>query len=143
MISKAARHNLAAHIRGERALDLDALLAPLCENPSYVVPGYVLHGRAAVAEMYRQVMPALSGELSDEYLRALDDPAVARWDDDHCVPEYSDAYSLHRGVVVVVRFEGDLLRSENTCFTSRRCFEAAKHASFLGDIAGAIPINEH
>ncbi len=107
------------------------------------MPGYVLHGRAAVAEMYRRVMPMVSAELSDGYLRALDDPAVTRWGDDHWVIEYSGAYPLHRGMVVIVHFEGDLLCSENTYFTSVRRFEAAKRGSPLGNIPGAIPINEH
>jgi hypothetical protein len=34
-----ARHNLEAHIAGERTQDLDAQMTPLSEQPRYVVPG--------------------------------------------------------------------------------------------------------
>ena len=47
MVSKAARANLEAHIAGERARNLEALMAPLAASPSYVVPGYRLDGKAA------------------------------------------------------------------------------------------------
>ena len=141
MVSALARKNLEAHIKGERAQDLSALLAPLSETVSYVVPDYVLHGRAAIAEMYRRVMPSFSPALADEYLRALDDPTVARWGDNHCVLEYSEAYPLHRGMVVIIHFEGDHVKSENTYFATTRGFMAARAHHQLGDIPGAIPID--
>ena len=113
------RRNLEAHIRGERDRDLDALMAPLSDVPRYVVPGWVLEGRAAVRTMYERAMPLLSPELSDEYLRALDDRAVAHWGDDHVVLEYTQDYPLHRGMVVVVHFDGQgRIRSENTYFAT-------------------------
>ena len=82
-----ARRKLEANIQGERDRDLDALMAPLSEVPCYVVPGWVLEGRAAVRTMYERAMPLLRPELSDEYLRALDDTSVAHWGDDHVVLE--------------------------------------------------------
>jgi hypothetical protein len=100
-----ARRNLEAHIQGERNRDLDALMAPLSDAPCYVVPGWVLEGRAAVRTMYERAMPLLSPELSDEYLRALDDRAVAHWGNDRVVLEYTNTYPLHRGMVVVVHFD--------------------------------------
>lgn len=120
MISQAARKNLEAHIQGERQRDVAALMTPLSEHPRYVIPNYVLEGRAAVEAMYRLTLPILSAALSDEYLRALDDPQITRWGDDHCVIEYSDDYPLHRGMVVVVHFDGDRVKSENTYYTSTK-----------------------
>lgn len=114
-----ARSFLEAHIAGERAGDLDALMTALSAHPRYVVPGWILDGRAAVRAMYERALPLLSPALSDEYLRALDDPRVARWGDDHVVLEYSDDYPLHRGMVVVVHFDADgRVRSENTYFAT-------------------------
>ena len=114
-----ARRVLEAHIAGERAGDLDARMAALSRHPCYVVPGWVLDGREAVRAMYERALPLLSPELSDEYLRALDDPRVARWGSDHIVLEYTDDYPLHRGMVVVVHFDGDgRVRSENTYFAA-------------------------
>ena len=57
--------------------DLDALMAPLSGSPRYVIPGWVLTGRAAVRAMYERALPLLSPTLSDEYLRAIDDPRVS------------------------------------------------------------------
>jgi hypothetical protein len=115
----AARHHLEAHIAGERMRDIDALMAPLSVAPRYVIPGWVLEGRAAVRAMYDRALPLLSPALSDEYLHALDDLEVARWGDDHLVLEYDDRYPLHRGMVVVVHFDNDgRVRSENTYFAT-------------------------
>lgn len=127
MVSKAARQNLEAHIAGERAKDIDAALAPMCDNPRYAVTNYILEGRAAIRAMYERALPHLPPENFDEYLRALDDPHVARWGEDHIVLEYTDGYPLHRGMVVVVHFEGDRLKSENTYHTTA---ERAKTAVF-------------
>ena len=114
-----ARRYLEAHIAGERAGDLDALMAALSNHPCYVVPGWILDGREAVRTMYERALPLLSPELSDEYLRALDDPRVARWGSDHIVLEYTDDYPLHRGMVVVVHFDAEgRVRSENTYFAT-------------------------
>ena len=57
---REARRNLEAHIAGERARDLEALLAPLSPHPRYVVSGWVLDGRDAVREMYRRAVPYLT-----------------------------------------------------------------------------------
>lgn len=114
-----ARRFLEAHIAGERAGDLDALMAALSAHPRYVVPGWVLEGHEAVRTLYQRALPLLSPELSDEYLRALDDPRVARWGEDHIVLEYTDDYPLHRGMVVVVHFDADgRVSSENTYFAT-------------------------
>lgn len=118
MVSQAARKNLEAHIQGEAERDMEALMAPLSDSVRYVIPNYVLEGKAAIEAMYERAMPVLTRENSDEYLRALDDPAVARWGENHCVLEYTDDYPLHRGMVVVIHFDGDKVKSENTYFTS-------------------------
>lgn len=122
MASIAARKSLEAHIRGERERDLAAAMAPLSDHPRYVVPNFIFDGPAAIEAMYRLVLPSLTPENADEYLRALDDPVVARWGDDHCVLEYSDDYPLHKGMVVVIHFDGDKVKSENTYFTSVQRF---------------------
>ena len=133
----AARRNLQAHIEGERLRDLDALMAPLSGSPRYVIPGWVLTGRAAVRAMYERALPLLSPTLSDEYLRAIDDPRVCRWGDDHLVIEYSDAYPLHRGMVVVVHFDCDgRIHSENTYFATPALFSRHAIESYEG-ISGA------
>jgi hypothetical protein len=139
MVSAAARKHLEAHIAGERARDIKALMAPLAANPSYAVPGFILRGRPAVEEMYRRVLDVLSPELSDEYLRALHDPAVTRWGQDHCVIEYNETYPLHWGMVVIIHFKDDLIVSENTYFTSARGFAQSLAAGGMGAIPGAIP----
>jgi hypothetical protein len=128
-----ARRNLKAHIAGERVRDLDALMAPLSDSPRYVVPGWVLEGRTAVRTMYERALPLLSPSLSDEYLQALDDPHVARWGEDHLVLEYDERYPLHRGMVVIVHFDGNgRVRSENTYFATLSLLARHAEASYAG-----------
>jgi hypothetical protein len=135
-----ARRHLEAHIAGERARDLDALMAPLSDQVRYVIPGWILEGRTAVRAMYERVLSLLTPALSDEYLRALDDPHVARWGDDHVVLEYNDAYPLHRGMVVVVHFDANgRVRSENTYFSTPALLAKHSTASFDG-LTGATRI---
>lgn len=132
-----ARRNLEAHIAGERRQDLDALMAPLSPHPRYVVPGWVLDGRAAVREMYRRALSYLSPELSDEYLRAIDDPTVSRWGNDHIVIEYTKAYPLHDGMVVVVHFDdAGRVYSENTYYANPDLARRFPTPSYEG-VAGA------
>ena len=132
-----ARSNLEAHIAGERAHDLDALMVPLSARPRYVVPGWVLVGRDAVREMYRRALRWLTPELSDEYLRSLDDPRVARWGTDHLVIEYTQDYPLHRGMVVVVHFDAEgRIHGENTYFATPELAGRFPPSSYEG-VAGA------
>ncbi len=135
MVSAAARKSLEAHIRGERERDLAAAMAALSDHPRYVVPNFIFDGRAAIEAMYRLVLPSLTPENADEYLRALDDPAVARWGDGHCVLEYSDDYPLHKGMVVVIHFDGDKVKSENTYFVSTHQFEE----TFPPEVFAGVP----
>lgn len=139
MVSEAARRSLEAHIAGERRRDLDALMAPLSARPVYVIPDYILDGRDAVRAMYERVLPILNDALSDEYLRALDDPKVASWGENHCVLEYTDDYPLHRNMIVVVHFDGDKLKSENTYFRTSKMPKATVDEAFLAT-PGVIPI---
>lgn len=138
MISQAARRNLEAHIAGERAGDIDAALAPLSDDCSYVIPGYVLHGKGAVRAMYELALPHLPAANFDEYLRALDDPAVARWGEDHCVLEYTDDYPHHRNMVVVIHFEGDRVRSENTYY--RTLEQPSRAGEALAGVPGVMAV---
>jgi hypothetical protein len=135
-----ARRHLEAHIAGERNRDLDALMAPLSEQVRYVIPGWILEGRAAVQAMYERVLSLLTPALSEEYLRALDDPRVARWGDDHIVIEYTDEYPLHCGMVVVVHFDvNGRVRSENTYFATPALLSRHSTESYDGT-AGATRI---
>jgi len=135
-----ARRHLEAHIAGERARDLEALMAPLSDSPRYVVPGWNLEGRAAVRAMYERALPLLSPALSDEYLRAIDDPRVARWGLDHLVLEYGAEYPLHRGMVVVVHFDDcGRIRSENTYFATPDLLSRYADESYAG-VPGATRI---
>ena len=128
-----ARSNLEAHIAGERVRNLDALMAPLSERPRYVVPGWVLDGREAVREMYRRALPYLTPELSEEYLRSLDDPRSTRWGDDHIVIEYTADYPLHDGMVVVVHFDSQgRIWSENTYYAKPGLMERFPTPSYDG-----------
>lgn len=139
MVSETARRNLLAHIDGERRHDIDAIMAPLSDHPSYVIPDFVLEGREAIRAMYESAMSNLSAENMDEYRRALDDPAVTRWGEDHVVLEYTEAYPLHRNMVVVVHFEPDgRIRSENTYWRGVRP-SAPRGDDFLA-IPGVVPI---
>jgi hypothetical protein len=137
MVSKAARANLEAHIAGERGKDIEALLAPMAPHPSYVIPGYLLEGMPAIRRMYENILPHLSEDLLDEYRRALDDPEVTHWGENHCVLEYTDRYPLHRNMVVIVHFEGDKVKSENTYF---RTLEPPRPpAETVTGVAGVTP----
>jgi hypothetical protein len=128
-----ARRNLEAHIAGERVRDLDALMTPLSARPRYVVPGWVLEGRDAVREMYQRALPHLTPELSDEYLRAIDDPRITRWGEDHLVIEYTSDYPLHDGMVVVVHFDAEgLVYSENTYYAKPGLAERFPASSYDG-----------
>ena len=113
-------------------------MAPLAEVPSYVIPGYVLQGKEAVRAMYERILPHLTPELLDEYRRALDDPAVTRWGEDHCVLEYTDDYPLHRNMIVVVHFDGDRVKSENTYF--RTLEQPRETGAALAGMPGVVPV---
>ena len=114
MDPRAARQVLLAHFRGERDRDLDATMAPLSAHPTWLVPNYRLEGREAVRALYAKALVAMQEGWMDESIRALDDPQVTHWGQAHCVMEYSDAYPMHRGWVMVVHFDDDgRIRSEN------------------------------
>lgn len=115
MVSATARANLERHIAAERRQDIDAIMAPLSPAARYVIQDRIIDGPDAIRAMYARGLDNLTGENMDEYLKALDDPAVTRWGDDHCVIEYSDDYPLHRNMVVVVHFDEDgKVKAENT-----------------------------
>jgi hypothetical protein len=117
MVSDAARQSLRDHLAGELAGDLDATMAPLSERPVWLIPSYRLEGREAVRAMYDRALPLMPAESVEEILRAIDDPTVTRWGDSHCVIEYTDAYPLHRGWVLVVHFDGDRVSGEHGYMT--------------------------
>jgi len=113
MVSNVAREMLRAHVSGELAGDLDAAMAPLSDHPIWRIPGYRLEGREAVRAMYEIALKVQPAEYVKEILRAIDDPEVTFWGETHCVIEYSDAYPLHRGWILVVHFDGDRVAGEH------------------------------
>src|SRR5207247_1219075 len=113
MVSDAARQSVIDHLAGELAGDLDATMAPLSERPVWLIPGYRLEGRAAARAMYERTLPLMPAEYVEEIRRAIDDATVIHWGDSHCVIEYTDAYPLHRGWVLVVHFDGDRISGEH------------------------------
>jgi hypothetical protein len=113
MVSDAARQSLRDHLAGELAGDLDATMAPLSEHPVWLLPGYRLEGHEAVRALYETTLPLMPAEFIEEIRRAIDDPAATLWGDSHCVVEYTEAYPLHRGAVLIVHFEGDRISGEH------------------------------
>jgi hypothetical protein len=109
----ASRQMLLTHFRGERDQDLGATTAPVSMNATWRFPNYRLEGREAVQAFYAKTLAGLPEGWMDECIRALDDPQITLWGPTHCVIEYSDAYPMHRGWVIVVHFDEDGIRSEN------------------------------
>ena len=59
IVLDAAKQSLRAHVAGELAGDLDATMAPLSDDPVWLIPGYRLAGREAVRAMYEMALKAL------------------------------------------------------------------------------------
>ena len=117
MVSDAARQSLRDHVAGELAGDLDATMAPLSERPVWLLTNYRLDGYEAVRAMYERLLPLVPAEYVEEMQRAIDDTTVTQWGESHCVIEYTDAYPLHRGSVLVVHFDGDRISGEHAYMT--------------------------
>ena len=111
--SKIHRDVLQAHFLAELARDVDAIMATMSDNPTWLVPGDRVEGLEAGRALYEKFLPTLPEGWFDECLGALDDPRTTRWGETHCVIEFSEAYPLHRGSVMVVHFEGNKLSEEN------------------------------
>jgi hypothetical protein len=134
------RQALVEHIEAERTREIDAIMASLCDDPFYILPGVELRGQAALRAMYQGAMPSLTAENADEYLRALDDPAVTSWGSDHIVIEYTRDYPIHYGMVVIVRFAQGKVRSEHS-FCSLDAGTPSL-AGPLGGVPGVTPIRK-
>jgi hypothetical protein len=117
MVSDAARQSLKDHLAAELAGDLDATMAPVSARPVWLIGNYRLEGQEAVRAMYDRTLPLMPAEYVEEILRAIDDPTVTLWGESHCVIEYTDAYPLHRGWVLVVHFSGDRISGEHGYMT--------------------------
>jgi len=113
-VSVAARDGLLRHFLGEQARDLDATMAPVADQPSWLIPGYLVEGRDAVRALYERTLPTLAEGWIDECIRALDDPTVIHWGASHCTIVYSHAYPMHfsQGWIMIVIFDGDRIASE-------------------------------
>src|SRR6516225_7581107 len=92
-------------------------MAPLSERPVWLLTNYRLDGYEAVRAMYERLLPLVPAEYVEEMQRAIDDSTVTHWGESHCVIEYTDAYPLHRGSVLVVHFDGDRISGEHAYMT--------------------------
>ena len=119
MVSAAAQQNLRNHLAAEAAGDLEGTMAALSDSPVWLIPGYRLEGREAVRALYETTLPLMPPQLLEEMHRAIDDPSVISWGESHCVIEYSDAYPMRRGWVLVVHFDGDLIAGEHGYLTQQ------------------------
>jgi hypothetical protein len=114
MDSVVAREMLLRHFLAERDRDVDATMATVSAHPSWRLPNGRVEGRDAGRALYERLLPLLPEGWPDENIRALDDSLITHWGDAHCVIEYSDEYSMHRGWVMVVHFDDHgMIRSEN------------------------------
>lgn len=117
MSRERLREVILRHIEAETARDIDAILASLHPDPHWIIPGFDVRGQEALRALYESVMPLLTPENAAEYIRALDDPRVASWGEDHVVLIYTEDYPIHYGMIVVARLEDDMLKSEHTLFS--------------------------
>jgi hypothetical protein len=117
MSNEECRRALSRHIEAERAHDMEAIMDSLCEDCCYLVTGWELRGKPALQAMYERSMSALTDENMDEYLRAIDDPAVADWGPQHVVLSYNADYPLHHGMIVITRFRDGKVASEDSFFS--------------------------
>jgi hypothetical protein len=87
--------------------------------------------------MYKVALKVLPAGYVKEILRALDDPEVTFWGETHCVIEYSDAYPLHRGQILVVHFDGDRVAGEHAYQTAAA--PIAQSSKALGVALEGVP----
>jgi hypothetical protein len=123
MFSKEELRTAAlVHMQLEHDVKVDQLMDTVSAHPVWwIEPVFRIEGRSALAELYRRVLPE-SGhkEMAVESMAALDDPEVTKWGDFHFVTEFSAAqgrYPLHKGMALVVHFDGLLLASERVYVT--------------------------
>ncbi|MBV9995723.1 MAG: nuclear transport factor 2 family protein [Caulobacteraceae bacterium] len=117
MTNGECRIALKAHIEAERARDLEAILDSLHDDCCYLVTGWELRGKPALRVMYERARPSLTDENMDEYLRAIDDPAVADWGPEHVVLRYTSEYPVHYGMIVITRFRDGKVLAEDTFYS--------------------------
>lgn len=111
------RRALVRHIEAERANDIDAIMDSLSDDCCYLVTGWELRGKPALRAMYEMARPSLTDQNMDEYLRAIDDPAVATWGPQHVVLSYTADYPVHYGMIVITRFREGKVASEDTFYS--------------------------
>jgi len=117
MSNEECRAALKAHIDAERTRDIEAIMATVHDECRYLVTGWELRGKAAIRAMYQMAMPSLTRENMDEYVRALDDPAVAAWGAEHVVLSYTEDYPIHYGMIVIARFRDGKVLAEDTFYS--------------------------
>ena len=130
------------HIRMEHDIDLAHIMDTVADNPVWLIdPVYRIEGRVAVEELYRRTLPAPGHkELSVEALQALLDPDITSWGEDFFIMEYDrfpDRYPKHKGLTLVVQFEGDRVLSERVYLTDPEA--KAKVRAFQGPDFAALP----
>ena len=114
MTEDECRAALKGHIAAERARDLDGIMETVSDDVYFIIPGFELRGKPAVRALYAQAMPNLTEANADEYLRAMDDPAVATWGPELLILAYDTSYPLHYGMFVVTHFSQGKVKSEHT-----------------------------
>jgi hypothetical protein len=108
---------LRAHIEAERAIDVAATMALVSDRPYWLMhPVLEIRDRSAIEELYVRTLPAPGhAELSEETIRAVEDPEVTTWGERFCIIEYPlapERYPLHRGLILVLGFDDRAVSSE-------------------------------
>lgn len=136
MTNEECRRALVRHIEAERAHDIEAIMDSLVDDCCYLLTGWELRGKPALRAMYEMAMPSLTDDNMNEYLRAIDDPAVATWGPEHVVLSYTADYPLHHGMLVIARFRDGKVASEDTLLT----VASADSPSAFAGVPGATRI---
>jgi hypothetical protein len=139
-LRRARRTTWRAHAEAESAGDIDTLMATIASQPRWEVhPLLWWQGTEMVAAVYRFLMP--EGERAvEEVIRATDDPVIARWGESHLLLQFTaapDRYPCHRGMVLVVQFDGELVQGEYLYVTEPAMIDPLR--STMTRVAAAVP----
>ena len=128
-----------AHAAAEKTLNVDGIMATLCEDPVYEIfpAGLRLQGKPAVREFYEKILPAFTvevppasgffGKLSDSPVEILwiGEESIVSRDDFMLVGKDGTARDFRH--LTVVSLSGDLLLGE-MMFSTAACAEVMLEA---------------
>lgn len=121
---------LAVHEEAEFALDLDATMATLVDNPVYELPsiGWHIEGRPAVRETYRRMLPGGDrvNMWADRRVHAVDERTLAR---EAYVYFDTDEGRKTGQYMALICFEGDKIAGE-------RMYMDTSFAKVMSEILG-------